>query len=105
MDQLKNRYNLAHSRTRSSVERMFGVWKRRFPCLKFGLRCKLPTIMSTIVATAVLHNIAMDIQEPDFEGEGDVFDSQHHVMEESWSFPPNAMGNAIRRTIVQQHFQ
>ena len=52
----ENRYNRAQRRTRSLVERMFGVWKRRFPCLKFGIRCKLTTAMAVIVATAVLHN-------------------------------------------------
>ncbi|KAJ8912371.1 hypothetical protein NQ315_014738 [Exocentrus adspersus] len=52
------RYNEAHIRTRNSVERTFGVWKRRFPVLAYGLRCKLENALTTIVATAVLHNIA-----------------------------------------------
>lgn len=51
-------YNEAHIRTRNSVERLYGVWKRRFPILALGMRYKLPRIMTIIVATAVLHNIA-----------------------------------------------
>lgn len=51
-------YNRSHITTRNTIERMFGVWKRRFPCLEVGLRTKLSTTLSIIVATAVLHNIA-----------------------------------------------
>jgi len=51
-------YNQAHIRTRNIIERLFGVWKRRFPILALGMRYKLQRIMTIIVATAVLHNIA-----------------------------------------------
>lgn len=51
-------YNESHIRTRNIIERLFGVWKRRFPILALGMRYHLHRIMSVIVATAVLHNIA-----------------------------------------------
>ena len=35
------RYNAAHIQTRNTVERAFGVMKRRFPCVKYGLRIEL----------------------------------------------------------------
>ncbi len=35
-----------------------GVWKRRFACLSVGMRLKICTTLTVIVATAVLHNIA-----------------------------------------------
>ena len=63
----QRRYNSAHRRTRSTVERMFGVWKRRFACLKMTLRTKLTTTLSIIIATAVLHNFAMHMNEPEWE--------------------------------------
>lgn len=52
-------YNVLHRRTRQVVERTFGMWKRRFPCLSRGLTNKL--ICSTIVVTAcaVLHNLSL----------------------------------------------
>ncbi|KAJ8915256.1 hypothetical protein NQ315_014763 [Exocentrus adspersus] len=56
-------YNESHIRTRNSVERLFGVWKRRFPVLAYGFRCKMDVIMTSIVATAVLHNMAIDMRE------------------------------------------
>ena len=34
-------YNYAQIRTRNPVERAFGVLKRRFPCLRMGLRVKV----------------------------------------------------------------
>ncbi len=50
-------YNEAHVRTRNVIERVFGVWKRRFPVLALGIRLNLQTAFAIIVATAVLHNI------------------------------------------------
>lgn len=37
--------------------------KRRFPILSVGLRLKLETSLSAIVACAVLHNIAIEHRE------------------------------------------
>lgn len=58
-------YNESQIRTRNVVERSFGVWKRRFSALAFGLRLHPLTTQAVIVATAVLHNIAQDMVEPD----------------------------------------
>lgn len=58
-----NLYNESHIRTRNVVERLIGVWKRRFPVLAYGSRCRLDNILATIVATAVLQNIAVDMNE------------------------------------------
>ncbi|XP_018363578.1 PREDICTED: putative nuclease HARBI1 isoform X2 [Trachymyrmex cornetzi] len=51
-------YNESHIRTRNIIERLFGIWKRRFPVLALGLRLQLNSVMAVIVATAVLHNVA-----------------------------------------------
>ena len=45
-------YNLAHARTRGVIERTFGVMKKIFPCLHFGLRLKLTTVFAVIPAIA-----------------------------------------------------
>ncbi|XP_064649983.1 putative nuclease HARBI1 [Lineus longissimus] len=96
--QAENRYNQAHVRTRSTVERTFGIWKKRFPCLKFGIRCKISTAMKIIVATTVLHNFARDIGDPYFEPDEDDDD------EDELQLNDDALGNAVRQTIVQQYF-
>jgi len=57
-------YNEAQIRTRSKVERCFGIWKRRFAVLTFGSRFhKVEKILPVITATAVLHNIAQQENE------------------------------------------
>jgi len=64
----EKRYNFRQIRTRNPVERLFGVVKRRFPCLQLGLRTKLATSFKIIVACFILHNIAIqhgDTDAPD----------------------------------------
>ena len=46
---------------------MFGTWKRRFPILSVGIRCKLELAQMIIAACAVLHNIAVIQNEEIFE--------------------------------------
>lgn len=50
-------YNESQIRSRNCVERLFGVWKRRFPVLALGFQINLQNTFPIIVATAVLHNI------------------------------------------------
>ncbi|CAG4975132.1 unnamed protein product [Colias eurytheme] len=52
-------YNRSQISTRNPVERLFGVLKRRFPCLQKGMGLKIKNIPPVIVACAVLHNIAI----------------------------------------------
>lgn len=59
----QTRYNRVQILVRNTVERKYGVWKRRFPCLVFGLRCKLETSLAVIIACAVLHNFCIQQRE------------------------------------------
>ncbi|GJQ72227.1 hypothetical protein Trydic_g3318 [Trypoxylus dichotomus] len=59
----ENLYNESIIITRNVVERQYGVWKRRFPTLRFGMRLNLDRVMAILVATAVLHNIAVDMKD------------------------------------------
>ncbi|KAJ0174011.1 hypothetical protein K1T71_010157 [Dendrolimus kikuchii] len=60
----EERYNEAHIATRNVVDHCFDVWKRRFQCLHHGMSVKFGNITTTIVALAVLHNIAIVNKEP-----------------------------------------
>uniref|UniRef100_A0A8C1UMA5 Putative nuclease HARBI1 n=1 Tax=Cyprinus carpio TaxID=7962 RepID=A0A8C1UMA5_CYPCA len=51
-------YNIAHCSTHNTVERAFGVVKRRFHCLHGELRMAPDRVCNIICATVVLHNIA-----------------------------------------------
>lgn len=41
------------------MERTYGVWKRRFPCLSRGLTTNLITSTTIVIACAVLHNMSL----------------------------------------------
>lgn len=58
-------YNESQIRTRNVIERAFGVWKRRFPVLAVGIRLSIVTVQAVIIATAILHNIARQMNDPD----------------------------------------
>jgi nuclease HARBI1 len=58
-------YNESQIRTRGAVERQYGVWKRRFPVLSLGIRLRLDRVQNVIVACAVLHNLAIEMNEPE----------------------------------------
>lgn len=58
------RFNKALKTTRSSIERCFGRMKRRFPVLSIASQVALPRTLTNIVAVAVLHNIAINLNEP-----------------------------------------
>ncbi|PSN41325.1 putative nuclease HARBI1 [Blattella germanica] len=99
-------YNASQIRTRNVVERLFGVWKRRFPILSIGIRIKLTTAQLIIVACAVLHNIARDMKDPepdivqennvnnDFGEEGPM-EGQNYV---------NREGDVVRQMLIQNYF-
>ncbi|XP_060855453.1 putative nuclease HARBI1 [Metopolophium dirhodum] len=58
------RYQKAQIGTGNVIERTFGVWKRRFPVLLVGIRTQIPTTLVTIIATAVLHNMLINSNDP-----------------------------------------
>ncbi|XP_067131306.1 putative nuclease HARBI1 [Centruroides vittatus] len=97
----ERRYNKAHSRARNIVERLFGVWKRRFPCIGSCLRTKLDNMLNIIIATAILHNWAIDFKEEEFliEHSNEEREEKSSTMNEQ-----SSSGSALRRSIVLQHF-
>nr|CAD7258611.1 unnamed protein product [Timema shepardi] len=62
-DKAEQCYNAAHIATQNPVERLFGVWKRRFRCLAARLETKPHNTVAIIVATAVLHNISINVDD------------------------------------------
>ncbi|XP_018303528.1 putative nuclease HARBI1 isoform X2 [Mycetomoellerius zeteki] len=97
-------YNESQIRTRNVIERCIGVWKRRFAALAFGLRLHPLTAQAVIVATAVLHNIARNMGEPDpvidFEVEAAI--EELEVQEVQYN---NGINNANeRRSLIDIYF-
>lgn len=52
-------YNESLIMSHNTVERSYGLWKRRFPVLATGIQVNIRTVDAIIVACAVLHNIAV----------------------------------------------
>ena len=95
----QQRYNSAHIKTRNTVERMFGVWKSRFFCLQKGLRFKPSLCCHIIIATAILHNIAIDQNEynqmDEFYDDSSISDVPQ---------PEHIETNSLRNRLVEEHF-
>ncbi|KOB52004.1 Uncharacterized protein OBRU01_26701, partial [Operophtera brumata] len=81
-NQSEERYNEAQIATRNCVERCFGVWKQRFQCLLHGMPVKMENVKTTIVALAVLHNIAINYEDLDSDVEPNI-EEPHHINEGS----------------------
>ena len=96
------KYNAAHIQTRNTVERSFGVWKRRFPAMSLGMRTTLNTTLAVIVATAVLHNIAIETKDNFVEVDLPVQDVVGADIVPH-NFADNE-GNALRASIINTHF-
>lgn len=95
------RYNEAHIRTRNTIERLIGVWKRRFPCLSMGLRVDTHLVCQIIVATAVLHNICReenDIVADDWEEQDTDDISQPSNIQERLDRDNTAVRTAVLNT-------
>lgn len=107
-------YNMAHIRTRCTVERSIGVLKQRFRCLdqSAGYLMSDPGYVADIVvACAILHNMAirngLDLDLPEGEEMQNVYaeDVRHNEMNEGG--PGNQQlqrGLAARARIVQDYF-
>ena len=97
----QQRYNAAHIRTRDTIERCFGMWKRRFAILNH-LRTKLETSKRIIIATAVLHNFAVNtgVPLPEVGPEPDAAVPDQLAYE----VPAEATGQAVRAAVIDRWF-
>jgi len=98
-------YNIIHSRTRGIVERTFGVWKRRFPCLSKGLSTKLLTSTTIVVACAVLHNLALILNDNLEEEEDDEETENMNEVPVSQPHWQPGDGFIIRNTLIERLFR
>jgi hypothetical protein len=89
----ERRFNYKLSAIRTLMtENVIGLWKRRFPALKMGLRTNLKNSCNVIIATAVLHNISILWKEPCPEDNQDEEDDQ----DPEAPVPPDVSGRPVR---------
>jgi hypothetical protein len=96
-------YNRALSGTRVQVEQTFGRLKRRFSALHRELRIDLDRVPTFIIACAILHNVAIDMNEPE-TGDEDSDDSESEDEQDQPAAQQNQTGNQVRQTIVNAYF-
>ncbi|XP_071138653.1 putative nuclease HARBI1 [Mytilus edulis] len=63
------RFSRRHCSTRSTIERTFGIWKKRFHILGSEIRMKPDKACRIIIACGILHKIAIMRNEPEVEEE------------------------------------
>ena len=72
----QKRFNQTHASIRSTIERVFGLLKGRFSRLQHIDQRNIQTIVTTVLAACVLHNICIlnndDFADVLFEDDGDV---------------------------------
>ena len=108
----EERYNASHVKTRNTVERAFGVLKRRFSYLGKSMRTNLETTKAIIVASVVLHNIAVKTR---IDMEDDVIAVNENFQNNNLNVPDNfvqarhgnneaLLGRLKRQQIIQEYF-
>jgi len=96
-------YNSSHIKTRNVIERCFGILKRRFLCLQYGLRHSARRSCKIILATAILHNFIIEHQKENCN----VYTDVPQINEENEILPvaPNTgAGNHFRNAFIENHF-
>ncbi|XP_045137992.1 putative nuclease HARBI1 [Portunus trituberculatus] len=99
----ERRYNRSNIKTRNCIEWAFGVWKRRFSCLGKTMQICLENNKAVIVATAVLHNIAIQQQVRMPDGDPD-FNNDDDPEEYNPDGRGQATGNAARQRYIRDFF-
>lgn len=97
-----SRYNDIQCRTRQIVERTYGVWKKRFPCLSRGLTTKLITSTTIVVACAVLHNMSLIFNDVLPEDDDEFYDNEEVPVHEVNNDVID--GFAVREAIIARMF-
>jgi hypothetical protein len=58
-------FNYCHLRTRNPIEKSFARLNKRFPSLSDPVRLDLEFVPNYVTALCALHNLAIDLQEPE----------------------------------------
>ncbi|XP_031334620.1 putative nuclease HARBI1 [Photinus pyralis] len=104
----ENLFNESQIRTRNPIERCFGVMKRRFPILSFGIRQRAEKVEAIVIATAVLHNIARNFNDalPDINEEEQeaIAAAEINFEVENVPYYNNGLNNAVRHHLIHEYF-
>lgn len=100
--------SFSHAATRNTVERAFRVLKRRFSYLGKKIRTKLETTQAIIVASFVLHDIAVQTRLVIPEEEGEVQGNPANHALQNFEVQVEGHGNMAarrkRQAIIRENF-
>jgi len=102
----ERKYNKAQIRTRNIIERTFGLWKRRFSCLRRSLTNAPETIVNIIITCALLHNMAQKYNTHD---NNSYSEEEEEEAEDRLPIPVediqnNIIADATRSAYILRHF-
>jgi len=119
----QSNYNFSHIQTRNTIERAFGLLKKRFSCLNY-LRLKQKTANQVIISCAILHNFLIcenDFAEcEDYQEENQMLNNEDRTYEgvSALSIPNSLLQRSDREVhysaqqsriyrdkVVEQYFQ
>ncbi|XP_065290566.1 putative nuclease HARBI1 [Dermacentor albipictus] len=104
-DSPEYRYNKSQIRTRNTVERAFGIWKRRFPCLDMKLQIETKTSAIVITACAALHNFGRNRQSDELPPDPCNVQQPSPASQAQGPQPvDSASGFRTRARLIQQYF-
>lgn len=73
LTEAEKKYQYSQIKTRNTVERSFGVLKKRFACLQFGMHFReLAKVQDIILACCILHNMCIDQNEHETNNDNDI---------------------------------
>lgn len=103
----ERKYNKAQIRTRNIIEITFGLWKRRFSCLRRSLANAPQTIVNIIITCALLHNMAQKYNTRDDDSHSE--EEEEEEGEDRLTFPVediqnNIIADATRTAYILRHF-
>ena len=99
-------YQKAHTKTRNTIERAFGLWKTRFHCLDWSggaLQYQANHCCTIITATAVLHNMCI-CDYTALPGNVDDLLLLTDVVADTLIADDNAAGSAVRDQLINDVF-
>ena len=97
----QRRFNSSLKSTRSTIERCFGIMKRRFRVLR-DMRFRPERVFNVIIACGVLHNIAIDRKQPLPPDDDDDSSDDDGDMDDLYR--GKNTGSAMRNYIAETYF-
>ncbi|GFR68302.1 hypothetical protein ElyMa_000274700 [Elysia marginata] len=107
-NQAEEGYNVAHSTTRSTIERCIGILKRRFHCLHTEMRLAPRRVCKIVAVCMMLHNFAVRhgaLAEEGDDNENEIPLHPPGVGDNATERARTAAGKAVRDQIVRDYFR